>query len=679
MYQATIADLNRSNISISLPVSPPPFSPPNYAVWVNSLWFSSLVISLICALLATLLQQWARRYLKVTQTRSSLHKRARTRSFFAEGVENSPLPLVVEALPTLIHVSLFLFFAGLAVFIWNVNLTIFKVVLSCVCVCISLYGCITLIPIFRHDSPCYTPLTPLARLVVIVLLHVSLFLYVCFYVLVWLCFCGTSGFGLFRIFTYALHRLKRVMDLSLMTPKKAALKVSSEIDTRALMWTFDRLDEDHELERFFSGLPGFHGSKMVKECLRGLDDGQRLRLLESMIRLLDRAFSSDSLPDQVKRNRADICSKAIDLVDAPNAFPQILSRLASENGYGPVNSTQIVDFVRGWGNRKGGRVTPAVQGLFSILIARIQQHDDSWFLLASEEMGIPAAVLRSHATHGDSLSLAILIHIARQHFIHIREPSWPSKAIFNILEEASKIDVKATPPELQHEFCALWNQMVHGAQNNGDIPGDVLRPIRNLYCALHQGTDSAPTRFFPSTGDNDISLFMSFSYPVCNVAGHSHNDSASTTLAPTVPHDNALFPAPPASPVASSFPLPAPFPSDESLTTVPSLDDPRPIHRTIKTLHTPVTSPDPATTSAMRDTITIGVTTSHPIPPPELPTPQLLTLHPPSISLRDHGDPRTPSDPPNFPSSASIPVLDKALSTGPSLPSRSLSLDLTSP
>ncbi|KAH9965663.1 hypothetical protein BGW80DRAFT_1178648, partial [Lactifluus volemus] len=57
------------NISISrtsilaTPVQPPVFSPPNSSVLVNSLWFLSLVISLTSALLATMLQQWARRYL----------------------------------------------------------------------------------------------------------------------------------------------------------------------------------------------------------------------------------------------------------------------------------------------------------------------------------------------------------------------------------------------------------------------------------------------------------------------------------------------------------------------------------------------------------------------------------------------------------------------------------------
>ncbi|KAH9009469.1 hypothetical protein EDB85DRAFT_1881565, partial [Lactarius pseudohatsudake] len=141
------------------PASPPPFSPPNYAIWVNALLFLSLVISISCALLATLLQQWARRYLKVTQPRYSLHKRARIRAFFAEGVDRFLLPWAVEALPTLLHVSLFLFFAGISVFLWNVDLTIFKAVVSWIGICTVLYGFITFFPVFRHDSPYNTPLS----------------------------------------------------------------------------------------------------------------------------------------------------------------------------------------------------------------------------------------------------------------------------------------------------------------------------------------------------------------------------------------------------------------------------------------------------------------------------------------------------------------------------------------
>ena len=103
IYQATI-DPNSSAISTSPPLSPPPFSPPNHAVWVNALWFMSLVISLTCALLATLLQQWARRYLKITQSRYQPHKRACIRAFFAEGVEKCLLPWTVDTLPTVMTI-----------------------------------------------------------------------------------------------------------------------------------------------------------------------------------------------------------------------------------------------------------------------------------------------------------------------------------------------------------------------------------------------------------------------------------------------------------------------------------------------------------------------------------------------------------------------------------------------
>ncbi|KAH9991666.1 hypothetical protein BJV74DRAFT_741161, partial [Russula compacta] len=147
----------------SVPSQPPTFSPPMYAIWVNSLWFLSLVISLSCAMLATSLQQWARRYLRVTQPpRSSPHKRARMRAFFANGVDKCHVPWVVEVLPALVHLSLFVFFAGLVVYLFNINHTVFSAVLCWVALLSTIYGCITLMPIFRQDSPYYSPLSSTA-------------------------------------------------------------------------------------------------------------------------------------------------------------------------------------------------------------------------------------------------------------------------------------------------------------------------------------------------------------------------------------------------------------------------------------------------------------------------------------------------------------------------------------
>ncbi|KAI0247164.1 hypothetical protein BJV78DRAFT_1133763, partial [Lactifluus subvellereus] len=116
MYKLqALADPNISRPFIpSTLAQPPPFSPPKYIIWVNSLWFLSLVIGLTCAMLATLLQQWARRYLRITQpSRYTPQRRARIRAFYADGVDKFRLSWAVEALPSMIHLSLFLFFFGL--------------------------------------------------------------------------------------------------------------------------------------------------------------------------------------------------------------------------------------------------------------------------------------------------------------------------------------------------------------------------------------------------------------------------------------------------------------------------------------------------------------------------------------------------------------------------------------
>jgi hypothetical protein len=159
-----------------------------------------------------------------------------------------------------------------------------------------------------------------------------------------------------------------------------------------------------------------------------------------------------------------------------------------------------VDFVK---SCKGEDMTPLTRALFSIVVIRVQHHDDSWFIIASDELAIPESVLRSHAAHGDSLSLAILIHISRQQFIHFRTPSWPSWWISDTLEAESKFDVQDTSPELQHEFCALWNQMVRQAPDDkrSEITWCMLKPLRSIYLALHQDTISAPTQFSASTYD----------------------------------------------------------------------------------------------------------------------------------------------------------------------------------
>ena len=648
---------------------------------MNGLWFLSLVISITCALLATLLQQWARRYLKATQPRYSLHKRARMRSFFAEGFEKSLLPLAVEALPALLHLSLFLFFAGLGVFLCNVDLTIFKLVLSWIGVCTALYGCITLIPIFRQDSPYYTPLTPLARPIavatlIILLVTQQVFLFLCFYfrllfrISYYCCSCrwdachalSSFAFGprIFRSFRTICpdDRLKQVLIMTSMTPEEAAMKVSSSIDTRAFMWTLDSLDEDYELERFFSSLPDFRRSKVVDDPLPNLTPEEKVKISQTLLRFLDFTFSSDLLPEAIKHQRAIMCAKALDLAQFS---PESVYRLCDTIFYHRTRQTTNVGPIA---DNSATEHNAFVQAVVTRIIARLQQHDDSWFRqFAPNALGVPETVLRDYAANGDSLSLAILIYVTRQQFTYFQYSSWPTYEIWDILDEGSKFNAQNTSPKLQHEFCTLWNQIVLKAQNDDDrtIVKQVLIPILTIYGTLHHDTDSAPTRF----------TSLPSSYPLCKVAGHVHVNSAPTPSACAIPHDLTAVPPSLASLDPASSPIPVPLHVTESPTDVLSLDNFHPPQATIQDLHIPLTSVDQATASVIQDIDTSGTTMLPPAPETSTSAPLSSSL-PSAIPLQHNADQLTPSGLPNYPSSASLnPVLDTMLPTGPSLSSHS--------
>jgi len=93
-------------------------------VWVNALWLISLVLSLTCALIATLLQQWARRYSETPKSTKMQRHRARVRWLLLFGTKLYKIPLIVEILPTLLHVSVFLFLGGLVITFHTIHKTV---------------------------------------------------------------------------------------------------------------------------------------------------------------------------------------------------------------------------------------------------------------------------------------------------------------------------------------------------------------------------------------------------------------------------------------------------------------------------------------------------------------------------------------------------------------------------
>jgi hypothetical protein len=255
-----------------------PFSPSASVVFVNSVWFLSLVLSLTCALMATLLQQWARRYLLIVRRNHPPHIRAHIREYFYQGARKFGLFGLAELLPTLLIISVLLFFAGLVVFAFLANHTVAKFTLAIVGFCFLSYITFTLMPLVFHDCPYWTPLTT-------VLWFSAQKIGLAFY---WVRDHGAT----YLHDHWSLPSDRRVKLYHETHKKKAELwsedmvsqleisakHPSMEMYRKTLAWTIDQLDKSHDIEEFYAGIPDLYNSAFF-HSLDGSDLSHTIRPL----------------------------------------------------------------------------------------------------------------------------------------------------------------------------------------------------------------------------------------------------------------------------------------------------------------------------------------------------------------------------------------------------------------
>jgi hypothetical protein len=122
---------------------------------VNILWLISLICSLSAAFLATLVQQWARDYMRIFTSPRKPLKTARIRMFLFERVER--LPKLAEVVPGLIHFSLILFFWGIGEIILHIDKTIFITTVAPILVGAFFYLYCVFAPMWNPQLPYRTP------------------------------------------------------------------------------------------------------------------------------------------------------------------------------------------------------------------------------------------------------------------------------------------------------------------------------------------------------------------------------------------------------------------------------------------------------------------------------------------------------------------------------------------
>ena len=460
------------------------------------------------------------------------------RAFFAEGADKMHIPWAVEGLPMLLHISLFLFFGGLAIFLFKVDREVFSYVICWIGLFSLVYGLITLLPIIRHDSPYHSPLSTLAWFLNASIHRVTFKI---------LYFVGSRILTLdwaLRLIRYFNSRYIRWMVESVEEAAEVnASERSSEIDLQILDWTLSALGDDDSLKSFFEAIPGFFNSKLVKNLERDFPRKLVNKFVYTLCGFLGRTWSSNSIDDSEKVCRFDIFINAVNQI-SENRFTldDILCHLRDDE---VPQTAKMGHSLARWFTNNGEDISVVAKRVIAGTLVSVRERNESWVTLVVRVFGLPEQDLRDHiALGGDSTLLAILIHVTRQY-------RGSDDSNRKVLKALSKFDICNTLPRLQYDFCTLWNEVVQEARNEGPYPYSpsvgILRRIRHLYIALHQGTDAAPTAFSTSTNEYDNILFEPSSYPFCDLASHRPDSTPHVPLLLPTQTRNSLdapFPSP---------------------------------------------------------------------------------------------------------------------------------------
>ncbi|KAJ7849630.1 hypothetical protein B0H14DRAFT_865284 [Mycena olivaceomarginata] len=299
----------RLNASAAEAMASTRFIPSASSLACNTLWFLSLGLSLSCALIAILVEQWSRDFIQRTEMHPSPIIRARIFSYLYFGMQRFGMHTIVEFIPLLLHGSLLLFFAGLVAFLYPINPFIMLVAAALLGLVLATYTYLTVLPIFFSDSPYRTPLSNMA-----------------WNLLQWM----RDLFSLGRrhwpdeestTLQARQHIVeKHVHPTMVQVMKRDAAQESherDERDARAIGWTVRSLTDNDHIEPLVEALPELVLGSDGRANLRAYHDMLTMLLDDPAIRLIPRiedllrTCNSGFLPPDILTRRRMSCIKAL--------------------------------------------------------------------------------------------------------------------------------------------------------------------------------------------------------------------------------------------------------------------------------------------------------------------------------------------------------------------------------
>jgi Family of unknown function (DUF6535) len=475
--------------------------------------------SLLSAMLAMLLRQWARRYaMAIQQPWLTPDQRARVREIFTNYPHGPHLLWVTGPMVFFLCLSILLYVTGGLVFLFNINLVVFSSGALCAVHGAVLYFCYTVASIFKPEILWYTPFSPLVLSISLRVWDIVLRLASCIPSLRRLC---DKSRRLYHVISLRYH--EGLLQGKCMAVEEVASKRSSEIDPNVLEWTFSYLVEDPALSdptlaQFFGAIPGFLDSKLVNNIQCRLSERFQIKFRQALNGFLDHTFSSNTFTESVRGDRFIICLNAARAALGPAAVSQILRDIFDGRWPAALQSIEVGHALKHWDDIQ---FSSYIRRIVARIVSRVQigERDDRWIALVHDEFGIPDRAIGDHAPPGDA-SITILIHIIRQ-LLRTDSPPWDP----DILRGFSDFDICNTLPTQKHDFCTMWNEGVREAQNRGvgSTPVLILKEIRHIHAALHQHEatgDSGPMAYSDSSASDDNILLQPLSYPSCHVVDH---------------------------------------------------------------------------------------------------------------------------------------------------------------
>ncbi|KAK7471167.1 hypothetical protein VKT23_002578 [Stygiomarasmius scandens] len=276
---------------------PSNFKPPTSSLVCNIFWFLSLAFALMCSLLATFVQQWTRDHVRKTTIKPSPVRRARIVAYLHMGIKDFGMRNFVDAIPILLHISLFLFFGGLVAFLLPVNRPLTYVMAAVLGAFFALYITLTLLPLRYLNSPYRTPLSSV----------------------LW-------RFGnLFNRFLNRAHKLAHRKKTLVPAVLEKSVQESAERDKRdrkAIDYTMRALADDEELLPFIEAIPDalyYSDNPWLGAALRNKNFKIFVPLLESAdpdVNILSRISqfmdrSSRGMNQQLRARFSSSCPRAL--------------------------------------------------------------------------------------------------------------------------------------------------------------------------------------------------------------------------------------------------------------------------------------------------------------------------------------------------------------------------------